>query len=105
MTTAAMMTPVTAQFPQQRVVAALEKWWASESSARITDPFARKDTLFAMLPDVDSLSLVNALLVVEQEIGFNPPVTVIKRGGYRDCKEMIEHLVPGIRRSYEKKHP
>lgn len=100
-----MTVPSTAQFPEQQVVAALEKWWAAESAARAADPFGRKDTLFAVLPDVDSLSVVNALLVVEEEIGFKPPVTVIKRGGYRDCKEMIDHLVPAIRKSYEKNHP
>jgi hypothetical protein len=104
MATAVHTSPAAAHFPEQRVKTALEDWWAEETAARRADPFARPGTLFDVVPDIDSLSLVNALLVVEAEIGFKPPVTVIKRGGYQDCSEMLQHLLPAIRRSYEKKH-
>lgn len=91
-------------FPEQQVKTALEAWWTEETSARQDDPFAPRGTLFDVVCDVDSLSLVNALLVVETETGFKPPVTVIKRGGYQDVNDMLQHLLPAIRRSYEKKH-
>jgi hypothetical protein len=104
MPTAVQMPRAAAQFPEQQVRTALENWRAEETAARQDDPFAPRGTLFDVVPDIDSLSLVNALLVVETETGFKPPVTVIKRGGYQDSNEMLQHLVPAIRRSYEKKY-
>lgn len=89
-------------FPEEAVTEALAEWWDAETGTRRGDPFAIPGTLYDVVVDIDSLSVVNALLVIEEILGFEPPVTVIKKGGYRDRQEMIDHLVPAIREHYRK---
>jgi hypothetical protein len=89
-------------FPEVDVIEALGEWWDAEVDIRRDDPFAKPGTLYDVVADIDSLSAVNVLLVIEKILGFEPPVTVIKRGGYRDRDEMINLLVPRIREHYQK---
>lgn len=89
-------------FPEADVIAALAEWWDAEADVRRDDPFANPGTLYDVVVDIDSLSVVNVLLVVEKILGFEPPVTVIKKGGYRDRQEMINHLVPAMREHFRK---
>lgn len=89
-------------FPEEAVIEALGGWWDAEVDIRRDDPFAKPGTLYDVVVDIDSLSVVNVLLVIEKILGFEPPVTVIKKGGYRDRQEMIDHLVPAIREHYRK---
>jgi acyl carrier protein len=89
-------------FAETALIKALTEWWDAEIDIRNNDPFARPGTLYDLVVDIDSLSMVNLLLEIEPTLGFKPPVTVIKRGGYRSCQEMIDHLVPAIREHYRK---
>jgi hypothetical protein len=89
------------KFPEQEIISTLERWWDDEVE---DDPFAetdKKGTLYDLLPTLDSLTALNALLGVEEHLGFKLPVTVVKRGGYKTRQQMIEHLVPRIRRIFE----
>ena len=84
-------------FPESAVTTALKDWWDKETTGRKTDPFAKPGTLYDTVVEMDSLSVVNVLVTIEKIVGFEPPVTIIKRGGYRDQQEMVDHMVPGIR--------
>lgn len=89
-------------FPENAVTTALKDWWNKETSGRKTDPFAKPGTLYDTVVEMDSLSVVNVLVTIENIVGFELPVTVIKCGGYRDQHEMVGHMVPGIRNLFLK---
>jgi len=95
-----------AQFPKQELEAALVKWWASESLDRADDPFAKvptkPDTLYSILPVLDSLAVVGSFLVIEEILKMEVPVGLVKRGGYCSCQEMLDDLFPKLRKLYEK---
>jgi hypothetical protein len=90
-------------FPQQELEDAIVKWWNEETSKRLNDPFAVPGTLYDVLTEVDSLCAVNVLLAIEPIIGFSPPESVIKAGGYANRQEMIDHLSPKLRNLYTKR--
>jgi hypothetical protein len=90
----------TVTFPERELADAIGKWWDKETSKRLNDPFAAAGTLFDVLTEVDSLSAVNVLLTIEPIVGFAPSESIIKPGGYADRKEMIDHLLPALRKLY-----
>jgi hypothetical protein len=102
MATVAKLAAVTI-FPEQELEDAIAKWWDEETSKRLKDPFAVPGTLYDALTEVDSLSAVNVLLAIEPIIGFGPPESVIKPGGYANRQEMIDHLSPKLRNLYTKR--
>jgi hypothetical protein len=87
--------------PETEIATALQRWWHSEVGHIANDPFApkeeRKGTLYDVVVEIDSLSVIDALLLLEGIVGFEVPPKVIKRGGYRDCEEMVSHLLAGLR--------
>jgi hypothetical protein len=90
-------------FPHQEVQRILETWWDDEVD---DDPFAdnsKKGTLYELLPTVDSLTILNLLLTVEMHLNIKLPVSVVRRGGYKSKKDMVDHLLPRIRRHFESK--
>jgi hypothetical protein len=91
-------------FPTEGLIAALAEWWDAEISKREADPFSVSGTLYDVVLEIDSLSTLSALLVIEKLVGFEIPVSVVKPGGYQDCQEMIDHLVPEIHVLFEKRH-
>src|SRR5947207_15719173 len=93
----------TRTFPEKELEDAIGKWWDEETSKRLKDPFAVSGTLYDVLTEVDSLSAVNVLLAIEPIIGFGPPESVIKPGGYANRREMIDHLSPKLRNLYIKR--
>lgn len=84
----------------------LQVWWDEEVDPA-DDPFAASrpssGTIFDVVPVVDSLGVVKALLTIEEHVGFEVPPSVIKRGGYRTFDEMAEHLIPKVRALVVKK--
>jgi hypothetical protein len=88
---------------EEGLTVALIDWWEAEVSSREADPFASSGTLYDAIVEMDSLSVLNGLLTVEACVGFKLPVKIIKRGGYRDRQEMVDHLVPQIRELCEKR--
>lgn len=93
-------------FPETAIVATLGTWWAAEIDAANSDPFAPPaGTLADALPAIDSLTVMRLLILIETLIGFELPVSVVKRGGYGGLDEMINHLVGGVRTIYNQKHP
>src|SRR5260221_733985 len=91
-------------FPREEVERAMRKWWQD----RLNDPFGpakgKKNTLYEILPAIDSLSVTDVLLVVEEIVGFEIPVEVVKRGGYENDDEMISHLLLRIEKLHGKRN-
>jgi hypothetical protein len=87
--------PTMAPSSETQIADAISQWWQDQQLDRSSDPFAG-GTLYDVLTDVDSLSAVNVLLVLEPIAGISLPESIIKPGGYHDCQEMIDQLVPAI---------
>jgi hypothetical protein len=54
-------------------------------------------TIFEVVPIVDSLGVVTALLTIEKHVKFVVPPRIIKAGGYGSFEEMLAHLLPRVR--------
>ena len=88
-------------YSEDDLAADLKVWW-DDQVADVNDPFCnprppREGTIFEVVPVVDSLGVVTALLTVEKHVNFKVPVRIIKAGGYRSFEEMIAHLLPRVR--------
>lgn len=88
-------------YSENTLIADLRKWW-NEQVADEEDPFAdphqpRSGTIFEVIPSVDSLGVVAALITIEKHLNFEIPPQIIKPGGYRNFEEMIADLLPKVR--------
>jgi len=88
-------------YSEDALIAALRSWW-NEQVGDEEDPFAdtprpRSGTIFEVVPVVDSLGVVSALVTIEKHLGFEIPPQIIKPGGYRNFEEMVADLVPKVR--------
>jgi len=88
-------------YSEDDLVADLKVWW-SDQVADADDPFAdprspREGTIFEVVPVVDSLGVVTALVTIEKHVNFKVPASIIKAGGYRSFEEMRAHLLPRVR--------
>jgi hypothetical protein len=99
---AAIASPEMAtEIPAKELTEAIDAWWEEQELERSSDPFA-PGTLYDVLTDVDSLSAVNVLLLLDPIVGIELPESIIKPGGYRDRREMIDHLIPAISEFFSK---
>lgn len=83
------------------LIADLQAWW-NDQVAAAEDPFAdprppRAGTIFEVVPVVDSLGVVTALLTIEKHVNFEVPARIIRAGGYRSFEDMTAGLLPKIR--------
>jgi acyl carrier protein len=88
-------------YSEDALIADLRRWW-DEQVADEEDPFAdpprpRAGTIFEVVPVVDSLGVVSALVTIEKHLDFEIPPQIIKPGGYRNFEEMIADLLPKVR--------
>lgn len=78
----------------------LRVWWDSEVGGA-DDPFADpkrpSDTIFDVLPAIDSLGVVNGLVTIEKHVGFEVPSRIIRSGGYSSFEDMTSDLLPKVR--------
>lgn len=95
-----------ASFPESKIRAALIEFWNKTSAENVDDPFAQelsaKGTIYDLLPDMDSLTVVNSLLLIEEILGIEVPAKIVKAGGYTSQKQMLDDLLPKIRKEFEK---
>ena len=78
----------------------LQNWWDEEVAADddpFTVPRSTSGTIFEVIPEVDSLGVINGLLTIEEHVGFEVPPSIIQRGGYRSFEEMTTDLIPKVR--------
>lgn len=90
--------PSTPAYPRQRIRQLIRAWWAREQEdlQKIADPPDElqpdSGTVFDLVPLISSHHAVEIILELEPVLGCELPDSVIKRGGYHSCDEMIEHL-------------
>lgn len=79
----------------------LREWWDEEV---VGDPFAEPaastGTIYELQPAVDSLGVVNQLVIIDKHVGFEVPPTVVRRGGYNSFEDMVVDLLPKVRALY-----
>lgn len=88
-------------YSEDDLKADLRAWWDDQVSTE-DDPFAdpqppRTGTIFEVVPAIDSLGVVEALITIEKHLKCEVPPRIIKAGGYRDFEEMAGDLLPKIR--------
>jgi hypothetical protein len=95
--------PGIASFPESDIRKRFTSWWNAETERLKNDPFAPKEkgTLYDVVPDIDSLSVVESLVIAEAILNCKVPAKIIRSGGYSSANEMIEHLMPELRKLYE----
>lgn len=102
METTIATSSVATGIPTKELTEAIVGWWEEQTLERNNDPFA-PGTLYDVLTDVDSLSAVNVLLLLDPIVGIELPESIIKPGGYSDRQEMIDHLIPAINELFSKR--
>jgi hypothetical protein len=94
-------------FPERTICECVAAWWNGEIDKCKDDPFApkgRTDTLYEVLPVIDSLAVLESMIVIEQVLDQKVPAKFIKAGGYDSADEMLKHLLPQLRTLHENKH-
>lgn len=86
-------------FPESEICDRIKQFWKEKADEAADNPFApeKKNTLHAVLPDLDSLEIVRFMLRIEEVIDIEIPPAFIQRGGYDSSDEMIQHIVPQLR--------
>lgn len=98
-----------APFPRQEIRNALINLWKKQVKDREENPLAVKlpargtNTVRDILPALDSLTIVRSLAVISKILKIKVPTTLVKRGGYDSCQQMLGHLLPRLEKFYEKR--
>jgi hypothetical protein len=85
-------------YPTLQVQQAIRDWYTREQEElqRIADSVdelrSNSGTVFDLVPVISSHHAVEVALDLEAVLGYEVPDSVIKRGGYHSCDEMVEHL-------------
>jgi hypothetical protein len=87
-------------YSEEDLVDDLRTWWSDQVEVE-DDPFAeprppRAGTIFEVVPVIDSLGVVTALITIEKHVGFPVPARIIRRGGYGSFEEMVADLLPKV---------
>ena len=107
----ALKKPSNPPYPQREVKSVVREWWTREEEdlQRIADPVEEiqpnRGTVFDLVPLISSQHAVEVVLKLEEILGFEIPDSVIKRGGYHTCEEMVEHLDEKIAGLHSKQYP
>ena len=97
--------------PREQIRQAIHDWYTREQEElqKIADPVdelqPNSGTVFDLVPVVSSHHAVEIVLDLEVIVGYEIPDSVIKRGGYRSCEEMVEHLDTKIAALHSKLYP
>lgn len=80
------------------LLADLKAWWDEQVGK--DDPFAPPKsppgTIMDVLPEVDSLAVVTALIVMEGHLPCEVPPSVIRPGGYHSFEDMTQDMMPKL---------
>jgi len=98
-------------YPRHQVQKAIRDWWTREQQElqRIGDPVdelqPNSGTVFDLVPVISSHHAVEVVLDLEGVLGYEVPDSVIKRGGYLSCDEMVEHLDGKLAALHSEQYP
>jgi hypothetical protein len=102
--TSAEVTGNAIGFDDKALLADLKTWWDEQVGK--DDPFAPPPpppgTIMDVLPEVDSLATVTALIVMEQHLPCEVPPSVIRPGGYHSFEDMTQDMMPKLQGLIEK---
>jgi len=91
-------------FNAQALVADLRSWWDEQVGK--DDPFASpkpaSGTIMDVLPEVDSLATVTALIVIAHHLPCEAPPSVIRPGGYHGFDDMVQDMLPKLQALVDK---
>jgi len=87
------------------LVEALEAWFEEEAAAidgtvSHAAPSGTGGSIIDMRPAIDSKRVVDATIVTEKVLGIELPPEIIKSGGYASCQEMIDDIVPKLKKVF-----
>jgi hypothetical protein len=95
---------MTVGFDKKALIADLKTWWdeeVGEDNPLAPAPTA-PGTIMDLLPILDSLATVQALVVIEKHLAFEVPPTVIRPGGYHSFDDMTQDMLPKLQALVEK---
>jgi hypothetical protein len=85
-------------FDEKALLTDLKAWWDEQVGK--DDPFAppkpAPGTIMDVLPEVDSLATVTALIVMENHLPCEVPPSVIRPGGYHSFEDMTQDMMPKL---------
>ena len=85
-------------FDKKALLADLKTWWDAQVGK--DDPFALPKpppgTIMDVLPNIDSLATVEALVVMEKHLPCEVPPTVIRPGGYHSFEDLTQDMLPKL---------
>jgi hypothetical protein len=91
-------------FDEQALLADLKTWWDEQVGK--DDPFAPPKspagTIMDVLPVIDSLATVEALVLIEKYLPFEVPTSVIRPGGYHGYDDMTQDMLPKLQALVDK---
>jgi hypothetical protein len=86
------------------LVSALETWFDEEAApidgVEPDAPSGDGGSIIAMRPAIDSKRVVDATAVTKKFLGIPLPPAIIKPGGYTSCSEMIDDIVPKLKKVF-----
>jgi hypothetical protein len=87
------------------LVSQLEAWFAEETApidgADGSDaPSGDGGSIIGTGPAIDSKRVVDARVVTKKVLDIELPPAIIKPGGYTSCKEMIDDIVPKLKKVF-----
>ncbi|MDB5437824.1 MAG: hypothetical protein JWM33_251 [Caulobacteraceae bacterium] len=94
------MTMAEADFDEVALTEELKGWWKEQVEVE-NDPFAVEpsggDTIFDVLPMIDSLGVVTGIIAVQKHVPFKVTPKIIRPGGYNSFEDLIEDFIPKLR--------
>lgn len=95
-------------FPRLQIEQNLRAWWRRKTASPLFkkkgDPKKTGGNVFDIQPEVSSVQTIEVLLEVEKILGFELKVSqLVKRGGYRNCEEFIQHLLPCLEKKFNER--
>lgn len=93
-------------FPEEKVLAAIDNWWADEQTEAATFDAAAapapKPSLMTPLKAIDSHRVVRCILELEPVLGVDIPESAIQKGGYDTIAELKSDLIKKLRALHAK---
>lgn len=110
MTTVKKLKPKTPiSFPAQEIEVSIRGFLAEEGEMQTQLHGKKSETgdsqnTFGPQPSIDSLVAVELLIEIETNVGFELPMSLIKAGGYDSVDDVVQNLMPELKRQWEKYH-
>lgn len=87
------------------LISKMKEWFDEETAAidgsvESAAPVGTGGSIITVRPAIDSKRVVDATIITVEVLGIELPPEIIKPGGYESFEEMIEHLVPQLKKVF-----